>query len=126
MAPAIRTQHRAAVLRSAHAHLQILLAIAMSAVIGLGVAVVPAGDDGPGTTATPAPGRSVSTGTTLVIPPASPVPESSSSVCSRPDQRRCTPPSRGAPGATAAARVAAGRPALLRRTGKAPAASSPR
>ena len=86
MAPAISTQHPAAVPKSDHTHLRIPLAIAMTAVICLGVAV--AGDDGPGTT-----------GTTRVVPPASRVSESSSSVCTRPDQRRCTPPSRGAPGA---------------------------
>ena len=97
MPPAIPKQQPAAVPKSDHAYLQIPLAIAMTAIIGLGVAV--AGDDGPGTTATPAVGRSQSTGTTLTVPPASPEPGSHSSVCSRPDQRRCTPPSRGAPGA---------------------------
>jgi hypothetical protein len=99
MARAIPTQHPAAAPTSDHAHLRIPLAIAMTAVIGLGVAVVPAGDDGPGTTATPAIGRSQATGTTLAVPPASREPGASSSVCSRPGQRRCTPPSRGAPGA---------------------------
>ena len=97
MAPAVPTQHPAAAPRSDRAHLRIPLAIAMTAVICRGVAV--AGDDGPGTTATPAVSGSQSTGTTLAVPPASPETGSHSSVCSRPDQRRCTPPSRGAPGA---------------------------
>ena len=97
MAQAIPKGQPAAVPKSDHAHLRIPLAIAMTAVIGLGVAV--AGDDGPGTTATPAVSGSQSTGATLAVPPAAREPESRSSVCSRPDQRRCTPPSRGAPGA---------------------------
>jgi hypothetical protein len=84
MASATPTRHPAAVPESYDAHPRILLAIAVSAVIGLGVAVGILAEDGPGTTATPAVGRSQS----LDAP-----------VCSRPDQRRCTPPSRGAPGA---------------------------
>jgi hypothetical protein len=76
------------VLRSHHARLRILLAIAMIAVVGLSVAVViRAGDDGNGTTATPAVGS-----------PAARVAESSSSLCTRRNLRTCTPP-RGAPGA---------------------------
>ena len=69
MGQAIPTQHPAVVLRSHDTHLRILLAIAMIAVVGLTVAVVIlAGDDGPGTSATPAAGRSESAATVLRVP----------------------------------------------------------
>ena len=58
MGQAIPTQHPAVVLRSHYAHLRILLAIAMIAVVGLTVAVVIlAGSDGARTSATPAAGN---------------------------------------------------------------------
>ena len=52
MGQAIPTQHPAVVLRSHYTHLRTLLAIAMIAVVGLGVAVaILATDDGSGTSA---------------------------------------------------------------------------
>src|SRR3954454_8039743 len=70
MGQAIPTQHPAVVLRSHYTYLRILLAIAMTAVIGLSVAVViVAGDHGSGTSATTAVGRSEAPGTVLVVPP---------------------------------------------------------
>ena len=127
MARAIPTMHPAAVIRSRLAHPRILLAISMIAVIGLAAAVeIIAGDDG-GTTATPTIGRSVPAGKAIGLPPgARMVPASSSSVCSRPDQRRCTPSTHGAPGAQ---QQLSPQPAG-RRPGagpeRAPASSSPR
>ena len=71
MGQAIPSQHPAVVLRSHYTHLRVLLAIALFAVVGLTVAVVIlVGDDGPGTSATPAAAtRSESPGTVLVVPP---------------------------------------------------------
>ena len=67
MGQAIPTQHPAVVLRSHYTHLRILLAVAMTAVIGLSIAVaILAG--GPGTSATPAADRSESARTVLVVP----------------------------------------------------------
>ena len=68
MGQAIPTQHPAVVLRSHYAHLRILLAIAMTAVVGLSIAVVILAS-GPSTSATPAADRSESAGTVLVVPP---------------------------------------------------------
>jgi hypothetical protein len=70
MGQAIPTQHPAVVLRSHYTHLRVLLAIAMIAVIGLTVAVVIlAGDNRPGTSATPAAAtHSQSAGPVLVVP----------------------------------------------------------
>ena len=67
MGQAIPTQHPAVVLRSHYTHLRILLAVAITAVIGLSVAVaILAG--GAGTSATTAHDRSESAGTVLVVP----------------------------------------------------------
>jgi hypothetical protein len=126
MARAIPTMHPAAVVRSRRAHPRILLATSMIAVVGLAAAVeIIAGDDG-GTTATPTIGRSVPAGRAIGLPPGARVPTSSSSVCSRPDQRRCTPSTHGAPGASLqlAPQPAGRRP--VAGPERAPASSSPR